>query len=318
MPQVLPTPVGGSGSSSPVAVLRGATTVEANTTSIRVDGRGVVSSLSAGAIAIDVSDAPWHQGSFLANLATSGDHPLSGTADVDGQAVVADTTLVLAWEQTDPTENGLYVASAGAWSRAPFFTANSNPEGEPYVYAGARVYVAGGDTYTDVTFFLTNTFSGVSADPRTMTPDFGVDPIVFVQLTGGGGSGMPSDTSETEIKATGTFTTSPAASAAIEVLNFREIDVSVEVTDKTGITEFVLRAEYSTEESPSVWQPVQSDDDIISGDSTPSDLVYRQGTSPAVTFRRGATFPVKGRWMRFMVSADAASGAYSVVAYRRG
>lgn len=301
-----------------LAVLRDVTTVEANTASITVAGRGIVTSLGAGAVQIDVSDEPWHRGTFLANAATDADHPLTGLADVDGVPLIEDVSRVLVRAQTAPAENGVYIPNGIAWVRDPYFDANGNPQGEPYVYAGSRVYVAGGAVFANASFFVSNTFAAAGADARTMTPDFGVDDIVFVQLTGGGGSGMPSDTDETEIKATGAFTTSPAATSAIEVLDFREIDVAIEVTNKTGITEFALRAEFSTQASPATWQPVVSDDDILAGASAPSQVVYTFGTAPAVTFREGATFPVKGRWMRFLVSADAAGGAYSVAAYRRG
>lgn len=53
-------------------------------------------------------------------LATTGNHGLSGLAGIDG-VVPAANDLILVRNQTASSENGVYVAAAGAWARAPLF-----------------------------------------------------------------------------------------------------------------------------------------------------------------------------------------------------
>jgi hypothetical protein len=50
------------------------------------------------------------------DTATTGDVALTGEQTIDDIAVVQDD-VVLAWQQTDPVENGLYVVKTGAWER---------------------------------------------------------------------------------------------------------------------------------------------------------------------------------------------------------
>ena len=56
---------------------------------------------------------------------TTGDITLSGEQTIDGKAVV-DGNRVLVRSQTDATENGIYDASTGAWSRSTDWNANDD------------------------------------------------------------------------------------------------------------------------------------------------------------------------------------------------
>jgi hypothetical protein len=72
-------------------------------------------------------------------VATTANHSLSGLADVDGVAI-SEGRYVLVLFQTDPSENGIYSASSGAWTRPP----NSDVSID---CAGSMVAVRYGDTY---------------------------------------------------------------------------------------------------------------------------------------------------------------------------
>lgn len=76
-------------------------------------------------------------------VATTGDITLSGEQTIDG--VLTSTSRVLVWQQSDPTENGIYVSAAGAWSRA----ADSDTSEE---ILGGLTKVLQGTTYDDVNF----------------------------------------------------------------------------------------------------------------------------------------------------------------------
>jgi hypothetical protein len=52
----------------------------------------------------------------VCRLATTADHALSGVTDIDG-VTPADGDLILVKAQTDPLENGVYIARSGAWER---------------------------------------------------------------------------------------------------------------------------------------------------------------------------------------------------------
>ena len=71
--------------------------------------------------------------------ATIGNITLSGAQTVDGVAVVAGDR-VLVKNQTNQTENGIYVVASGSWTRA--LDADNNPSGE--LSTGDFVFVLGG------------------------------------------------------------------------------------------------------------------------------------------------------------------------------
>lgn len=98
-----------------------------------------------------------------ARAATTGDIVLSGLQTIDGVSL-ADGDRVLVWQQADPTQNGIYSAAAGAWSR----TEDANT-GQELVCASIT---AGSEGAT-----LANTsFTQTTPAPITI----GVSNIVFV------------------------------------------------------------------------------------------------------------------------------------------
>lgn len=84
--------------------------------------------------------------------ATQVDEPLSGLAAIDGVTVSAGDRILVK-SQSDASENGVYVAETGAWSRAPDFN------GPRDVVSGTRAFVVNGATHGGVEFVLS------TADP---------------------------------------------------------------------------------------------------------------------------------------------------------
>jgi hypothetical protein len=78
-------------------------------------------------------------------VATTANITLSGLQTIDTVTVVADDR-VLVKDQTDPTENGIYVASTGDWERAKDF------DGVFDVIDGSQVYVTEGTVNVDKEF----------------------------------------------------------------------------------------------------------------------------------------------------------------------
>jgi hypothetical protein len=96
---------------------------------------------------------------------TVGNITLSGLQTIDGVTVAAGDR-VLATLQTNTTENGIYVASAGAWSRA----ADANTYDE---YLAAYLFVLEGTVWAGSAWVCTNQPGGT----------LGVTPITFVQFS---------------------------------------------------------------------------------------------------------------------------------------
>lgn len=107
--------------------------------------------------------------------ATTGNITLSGAQTIDGVSVVAGNR-VLVKSQTLPKENGIYVAAAGAWTRAT--DADTGPELD-----SAAVFVQQGSVNGDTGWIQTATVVVV-----------GTDPVVWAQFSGSstyvGGTGI--------------------------------------------------------------------------------------------------------------------------------
>jgi hypothetical protein len=107
-----------------------------------------------------------------ANIAT-----LSGLLTIDGHTVQAGDRVLLK-NQTTASENGIYVAASGAWSRADDF------DGTPAVTTGAFAFVEYGNTQAGTGWVLTTT--------GTIT--IGTTALAFSQFSGSGsyaaGSGL--------------------------------------------------------------------------------------------------------------------------------
>lgn len=103
--------------------------------------------------------------------ATTGNITLSGEQTIDGVAVVTGNR-VLVKNQTDPKENGIYVADSGAWTRA------TDQDGTP------AAEVSGGN-YTFVEQGTINAGCGyVIVAPGIVT--LGTDDMVWTQFSGAG------------------------------------------------------------------------------------------------------------------------------------
>ena len=106
---------------------------------------------------------------------TTANITLSGTQTIDGVAVVA-TDRVLVKNQTASADNGIYIASATAWSRAP--------DMNTWVQVpGAYVFIEGGTTLADTGWVCTSDAGGT----------IGVTAITWAQFSGAG-SGVSSIT----------------------------------------------------------------------------------------------------------------------------
>ena len=111
--------------------------------------------------ALDIKDS--------VHVATTGNITLSGTQTIDGIDVEAGDR-VLVKNQTAGADNGIYVAAAGAWSRAT--DANTSSEVTP----GMFVFVEEGTTNGDNGFVLT-TDAPITLDTTSLT---------FTQFSGAG------------------------------------------------------------------------------------------------------------------------------------
>lgn len=93
---------------------------------------------------------------FVADVATVGNISLSGEQTIDG--VLTSGSRVLVKDQTDPTENGIYVSSAGAWSRADDY---DEPE---EIVDGSAVAVGLGTVNSEKVFLQTEQVVTVGSD----------------------------------------------------------------------------------------------------------------------------------------------------------
>ena len=101
-------------------------------------------------------------------IATTENITLSAEQTIDG--ILTSGSRVLVKDQTDPTENGIYVSAAGAWSRAADF------DGAAEV-AGSFVFVTSGTTNSNTGWVCTN-------EPESVVID--TDNITFSQFSDAG------------------------------------------------------------------------------------------------------------------------------------
>ena len=93
-----------------------------------------------------VNAATWRRGAYKAKLATTADHGLSGTSNVDSVAISAGD-VVMAWIQSTASQNGLYiVAASGTWPKIASFAAGD---------VGTQVGVSAGTLYGKLNFICT-------------------------------------------------------------------------------------------------------------------------------------------------------------------
>jgi hypothetical protein len=104
-----------------------------------------------------------------ARAATTGPITLSGTQTIDGVALSVGNR-VLVKDQTDNTQNGIYIVASGSWTRS----ADMDEPSE--LTAGLFFFVESGTVNGDAGFVKTSDSVGT----------VGTDPITFVQFSGAG------------------------------------------------------------------------------------------------------------------------------------
>ena len=120
--------------------------------------KGYVDSVAAG---LDLKES--------CKAATTANISLSGTQTIDGISITANDR-VLVKDQSTGTENGIYVCSAGSWSRASDFAAGDDE-------AGAFTFIEQGTANGDNGFVCTNN-KGAGV--------VGTNALVFTQFSGAG------------------------------------------------------------------------------------------------------------------------------------
>lgn len=132
--------------------------------------------------------------STVAATTANVDLATGGLLTVDGVTLVAGDR-VLVKSQTDATENGIYVAASGAWSRADDYNSSSEVQG------GDFTFVTGGTLYGSTGWVQVN-----------VVTTLGTDPIEFDQFSGAGeytaGTGLVLDGTSFSIDETYTATKS--------------------------------------------------------------------------------------------------------------
>lgn len=99
----------------------------------------------------------------VVKVATTGNITLSGLQTIDGVSL-SSGDRVLVWQQTDQTENGIYVASGSSWNRAEDANVGSELE-------NAACWAVAGDTYAGIGFYC-----------QSKNIEIGTTNIVFVQF----------------------------------------------------------------------------------------------------------------------------------------
>jgi hypothetical protein len=97
--------------------------------------------------------------------ATTANITLSGEQTLDG--ILTSTDRVLVKDQTDATENGIYVSAAGAWARSTDFDEDDEA-------ANSFVFITGGTTLGSTGWVCTNNLDD---------QEIGVDDITFAQFS---------------------------------------------------------------------------------------------------------------------------------------
>lgn len=121
---------------------------------------------------------------------------LSGLQDIDGVRTIM-STRILVQHQIRPLENGVYLVSSGAWSRA--YDSNSVQK-----INNSAVYVKGGNTYINKTLIQSNLIKALGADqitykifvsPVVNSSGFGISLNTSGMISVNQGAGLTFDTS---------------------------------------------------------------------------------------------------------------------------
>ena len=111
--------------------------------------------------------------------ATTGNHGLSGLTAVDGITPIA-SDLILVWQQTTASQNGLYVAGSGNWKKLWTFKANTGRTLLP----GALISVYGTNSSSQ---YQKSVFEVVSANTVVQVSGSGGITVCLAATTGNHG-----------------------------------------------------------------------------------------------------------------------------------
>jgi len=135
-------------------------------------------------LSLDFTGYTWKQ---YARVVSTTNLTLSGLQTVDGVSLTTNDRILVAG-QTTGANNGLYLVTSGAWSRAPEANASAefSPQGQVY-------FVTEGTTNG-------NTFWYLETDNVTL----GTTPLVYTKLSGASGSWLLDGNTVTSLKTIGT------------------------------------------------------------------------------------------------------------------
>jgi hypothetical protein len=128
-------------------------TTTGSITAVPVNSTDIVNKLYADTLALGIS---WKE---PAQAATTTNITLSGLQTVDGVTLVAGN-IVLVKNQSNSAQNGIYVASSGAWSYAPGSTTWAQ-------YVGAFIFVDGGGQSGSLWYNLAQPGGTLGTTPMT-------------------------------------------------------------------------------------------------------------------------------------------------------
>ena len=242
-------------------------------------------------------------------VATTGDIPntATGAPDVVDGVSLAVGDRILVWQQNgvaaDP-ENGIYTVTSvgtgadGVWTRADDWDDGT----KDHLAAGNEVYIQEGNTHGRTRFTL------VTTGPIAV----GTTAVEFIS----GGALVRSDVTEIVDSTGNSFTASQATatfSSPINVTDYTDVDVYMEITTLGSITELTVFAQstgVSGTPASTDWGDLQSDDAIAAGIVTLADYLPKNDTAAVGTFHWN--FPARGTQMRFGVFANTTGGAYNL------
>jgi len=165
-------------------------------------------------------------------LATTADHALTGLTDIDGVTPVAGNRI-LVWQQTTGSENGIYEAAAGAWSRS----GDMNDAIKDHVEAGLDIYIKEGTIYSRTRFVLVTT--GTLIIGTTSLEFIGGTPIMRSDAAGTdviGSSGTP-----TTLSAADTYF---AEAGTTDTRDYRDAVWYARIINKGTATKITLKIEW--------------------------------------------------------------------------
>ena len=118
-------------------------------------------------------------------VATTGNITLSGAQVVDGVTVGNNGERVLVLDQTDPTTNGIYIASSGTWTRT------TDADGNTELANGQQVLVTGGQTNGGYKTYVLTAANPVTIGTSALTYQALAFPASEIPFVFNGGGGLP-------------------------------------------------------------------------------------------------------------------------------